>query len=337
MNQPVRSIIVVRVGAMGDILFTTPLLRALRLRYPGAHITYACLKKWRFLVAANPHIDAVFPLTCVHPRAVQALRHKPFDLLINLQEGEAGAQIAQAIAARERRGNQWREERVVPDAKTGICISREKADRQEQCKQGLSFAEQFGLVSGVALEDLHYDFFPSARARRRAMRFLRRQGLLQLDQAIVALHICSGGSSARSWKAEQAREVVRAMPECQFLLLGFRRDRPALEMLLPEPNVAVSWDPIEVQAAMLTHCSLFLGIDSGPRYVASAMGIPIVWLCGPTPANLMPPRENERSLSVGRDCAPCCEDTCAGGKDCLAQIPADRIVAASRGMLRRLA
>src|SRR5690242_9461261 len=56
----VLAILVVRFGSIGDILLTTPLLRAIRTKWPGARVTFLTKRQYVPLVSDNPNVTEVF-------------------------------------------------------------------------------------------------------------------------------------------------------------------------------------------------------------------------------------------------------------------------------------
>ena len=94
MGEP-ASILLVRLRQIGDVVFTTPAVRALRRRFPDAHITYLVEPAAAPIVAGNPHLDEVI----VAPRRpgigglvadlalVRRLRARRFDLAIDFHGG----------------------------------------------------------------------------------------------------------------------------------------------------------------------------------------------------------------------------------------------------------
>ena len=331
MPRPVKKILVFRLGAMGDILFTTPALRGLKAKYPGCHLTYLTLKQWRFLLKANPNVDRVVGLSYCDPRALGSLAREGFDLVVNLFEGEKAAQTCQAIPARERLGNQWRDDTIQPDA-SGFLFSHDKEARQRQLREGLSYAALYCRIAGVQADSLRFEYHPGRLAEWRAGRFLAGWDLARRSPPI-ALHLHSRGSTSRSWAPERALEVVRAFPKQPFLILGYEPDRPQTRLFETEPNARVSYHVAPVQAGLLRHCALFVGIDSGPRNLASAMGTPAICLSGPIPAAFIPPFPGDEFISCGQSCSPCFEETCPLGRDCLGRIPVESIVSAIRRRL----
>ena len=54
------DILVVRFSSIGDILLTTPLLRAIRTKWPGARVTVLTKRQYVPLVSDNPNVTEVF-------------------------------------------------------------------------------------------------------------------------------------------------------------------------------------------------------------------------------------------------------------------------------------
>jgi heptosyltransferase I len=61
-NPPDPAILVVRLGAMGDIIHTLPAVRALKLGYPHAPLTWVVEPKWAPLLEQNPFVDRIVTL-----------------------------------------------------------------------------------------------------------------------------------------------------------------------------------------------------------------------------------------------------------------------------------
>jgi ADP-heptose:LPS heptosyltransferase len=324
------KIAVLRLGAMGDILYTTPALRGLRRKYPEARITYILLRKWRFLLKNNPNVDRVFGIAYREPKALGALRNEAFDLVVNLHEEADGARLCEALRARERRGNRWIDGLLVPDADSVWMLKDLESRRRHLEANAGSYAELHCRIAGVEMDSLRMDYFADRFATWRAGWFL---GRFEGKILPIALHLHSRGSFARRWDASYALDVVRAFPTRRFVVLGYKKDRDATRPLETEPNIEVSYHSMSVQAEILRRCALFVGIDSGPRNVASAVGVPTLCLCGPIPPEIFPTVAGERVLLSNCPDRPCFQDQCPRGEDCLSRIPTGEIVDTMREML----
>jgi ADP-heptose:LPS heptosyltransferase len=324
-------ILVFRMGAMGDILFTTPALRGLRRAYPNSHITFACLPQWRFLLRRNPNVDRIVGVKWYGVGALGRLRRSEFDILVNLQEGGDAARLCESIRARERRGNIWRDGRIQA-APGGFFISREPVDRLRLSQEGVSIAESFCRAAGVPMDDGRFDYTPPPWVEWLAERYMRRN-FPPGSPKPIALHIHSRGSGSRSWSPKKAADLVRLFPDQAFLLFTHPRDVEGLAPLSKLPNVVVNHQSVPRMAALLRRCRLALCVDSGPRNIASAVGVPTLCLHGATHPNIMPARPRESAVQLERACSPCFEDQCPLGVECLDQIPVETIAKALRAAL----
>src|ERR1700730_10141159 len=90
-------ILIVRLRQIGDVVFTTPAIHALRVRFPDAHLAYVVEPHAAPLVAANPHLNEVI----VAPRRggaadvalVRSLRAARFDIAIDLRGGPRASML----------------------------------------------------------------------------------------------------------------------------------------------------------------------------------------------------------------------------------------------------
>src|SRR5260370_2768800 len=87
-NPPVR-ILVVRLGAMGDIIHSLPAVASLKQSLPGSHITWAIAPKWAPLLEGNPFVDRVISIErgslAALARSPPELQQKPFAFAVDFQ------------------------------------------------------------------------------------------------------------------------------------------------------------------------------------------------------------------------------------------------------------
>ena len=87
MDTP-RSVLLVRFSSLGDILLTTPLIRALRTRWPEAHMAFLTKPEYAPLLEHNPHLTEVLTLPGSRFRDLRRLAHdlrtRSFDVVVDL-------------------------------------------------------------------------------------------------------------------------------------------------------------------------------------------------------------------------------------------------------------
>src|SRR3982751_601011 len=128
---PALRILLIRLRLIGDVVFTTPLLRALKRRFPDAHLTYLVEPEALPVVRENPHLDEVI----VAPRRAGVaritddlrlagrLRRERYDIAIDLHGGPRSAWLAWLSREPTRIGYQiagrtWMYTRAVPRPRT---------------------------------------------------------------------------------------------------------------------------------------------------------------------------------------------------------------------------
>ena len=55
-----KNILIINPFGIGDVLFSTPLVSAVKAEYPGGYIAYICNLKTKDILTTNPAIDEVF-------------------------------------------------------------------------------------------------------------------------------------------------------------------------------------------------------------------------------------------------------------------------------------
>lgn len=265
----IRSILVIRLSSIGDIILTTPLLREVAAAFPGARIDYCTKASFIALLAANPYLHALF--TPENPPAGR------YDLVIDLQNNIRSRKLVRQLDAgrtvRYRKGN-WKKWLLV---KTGIDLSGEYCSVVERYREPL-----VGL--GVGADNGHCELYPSEEDRAFAT------ALPECDAPRLALCFGAMHASKRFPPVKFARliSVLSETMPLQILLLGGPDDaRYAAEILqnlpshLHERVVDLSGKCTLMQtAAVLERCDGVLCNDTGLMHMASAFGKQLFVLFG---------------------------------------------------------
>ncbi|MGH7495832.1 MAG: glycosyltransferase family 9 protein [bacterium] len=97
--NPVRTrILLIKLGAAGDVIRTTPLLQRFREEYPGAHVTWLTLTPE---VLPASRIDKIYKFDF---KSVYTLRQLPFDLVVNLDKDLEACALLEEISATKKFG-----------------------------------------------------------------------------------------------------------------------------------------------------------------------------------------------------------------------------------------
>jgi heptosyltransferase III len=276
------DILVVRGGALGDLIVTLPMMRLLRERWPEANIEIlghpqlAEIATKRFYLNAARSVNHG-PLTAFFtPRAVLDPNwmeyFNEFDLVLSYFYDPDG--LFEQNVKRCQPGEFLAYGPRVPEG-FGRPAARHFA----------GMVEPLGLALGA---DASSELFPSADDEAGARAFLN--GLVP-DARLVAIHPGSGGVT-KNWPkekwAELGRRIVAETPGATLLLIEGEADAEAADFLAATwkdvRHVRARLLPLPILAALLRQAQLFLGHDSGITHLAAAArkDLPIVALFGPT-------------------------------------------------------
>jgi len=343
---------------IGDVVFTTPAVHALRQRFPDAHISYIVEPAAAPIVLHNPHLSQVI----VAPRARglrgllgdlalgRRLRAERYDLAIDFHGGPRASLLTWLSGAPERLG--------YDIAGRGWMYTRRIA-RPRELRPRHSVENQWDLLAPLGVAPPDRSAFPmempadSATAATVADR-LARAGV-NGDDVLIVIHV-SAGNPFRRWPAahfvDLAASLAVADPRRRVIVTSGPSESDAASRVIAEAQARLGGGAahqvlscgefsLPELRALLDRASLYIGGDSGPLHVAATTGVPIVGLYGPTlPIRSAPWRAATfvtESVDAGElPCRPCDQRVCEPGDfRCLTSItPAQVSEAAERAIAR---
>ena len=312
-------ILILRVGASGDTLMVSPLVRALRQTFPNAYLAFLCSRSARDVIRHNPHLDEVISIAYRHlppwlspekQGVLSRLRAMKLDWALALESHPHFVQMACRVHPA----------RVIAYGGLPQGEGFEQADwdrGKHSIENHLRAARSLGVEPKGLEMELHYPSDLDASLRQRLERQGAREGKL-----LVGVHAGWGGckhrlntTRLRSWPPENFAAVIRWLVEragTGVVLTGSRADSPLMEFIarlsrVPCCNLAgrLSW--LEM-AALIRRLNLYLTVDSGPAHLAAALGTPLITLWGPAiyeQTAPLPGRGPVRILYHRVHCAPC--------------------------------
>jgi ADP-heptose:LPS heptosyltransferase len=257
----IRSILVIRLSSIGDIVLTTPLLAELRRALPQARIDYCTKAPFAPLVASNPAVASVVTPESIPPGS-------SYDLLVDLQNNHRSRALIRKLWARKitrYRKSNWKKLLLV---RFKINVSDDYQSVVERYGEALDgFAPK--ITAPCAL-------YPSPEDRAFAAEALGGEA--------PVLAICFGANHfTKRYPLERFTriiELVTAATPASVLLLGGKEDEPEAAKLMVElPEVARSRvlslagkASLMQSAALVERSALVLCNDTGLMHIASAFG-----------------------------------------------------------------
>jgi len=297
-----RLLLIMRLP-LGDTLFVTPTIRALRQRYPGAQITALAAGANAPLLAHNPDLDDTIVLPFHRdwrgggalPATLRLLLHRRYDLALCFSTPSLGwLAVACGIPRQE-----------FPDyLPFWWCWPQDFSEWNGRHAVEL-YATAARRLDLPSLEHrTHVRLTPAERA---GMAGLLHQLRLNRAPLRIAVHPGSGAAPAQKrWPlcrfAEVARTLV-AQTGAQIIVAGGPSEAAlAAQLCCAIGPAAISLAGrlnLRQSMALFAACDLFVGNDSGPLHLASAVGTPVVGVYGPTdPAVFGPWAPPQRVVTI---------------------------------------
>ncbi len=340
----VPRILIVLPNWVGDVVLATPALRALRERYPDAHITYLHRPYVRDLVAACPWADALLPWPRRSGRffesgslaMVTGLRRGDFGLAVLMTNSFRSALVTAAAGIQTRLGYR-RDGR-------GILLT----DRLVAPRRGGKFLP----VSMVRYYNTLATYL-GARPTGRLELFTHPDDEAALDARLAAVEPASSGprvvinpgaafGSAKCWFPDRFAAVARNLIERYDARVMIpcspseRQVAAAISRAIPQPHVLFDEPilPLRQLTALIRRSDLLVTNDTGPRHFAVAFNVPVATIFGPTaPEWTATGYAHERQILVPVDCGPCMLRTCPLDHRCMKQVTAEMVTGAACELL----
>jgi ADP-heptose:LPS heptosyltransferase len=248
-------ILLVRFSSLGDIVLTTPLLRAIRRKHPRAHVTFATKHRYASLIETNPNISSVAVLAPGESIVAfgRRLAGPSYDHLLDLHGNLRTFMLRRLLAGRWHRCNARRIERRLltwVGIRTGS-LSIPVADRYFEA----------ALDLGVTADGGPAELFTTPRDEPGARHATKR------------------------WPPSYWRALARAVRDrgIQVVGLGLPHERD----LLAGPSAIEAYGlPLRVMVALCRGAKAVVSSDSGVLHVAAAVSRP---RHGAPTANALPP------------------------------------------------
>lgn len=341
-------ILVVRLSAIGDIVFASPLIAALRRAYPRAHIAWLAQPEYRALLDQHPDLDEVILCPLGHWRrlwrarrlrelwteiaALRAtLRAGAFDLALDLQGLAKSGLLTWLTGARtriglgSREGSQWLMTSTLPRG----------GERERIGSEYRYLAERLDLPVDDFAMAVHYGAPEAAFADA----CVAEQGL----GAGFAVLCPFTTRPQKHWIEERwAPLAMRLRTELGLVpvLLGGPGDRASAERILAAADGAlvdlVGRTRLTEAGALIDRAAVLIGVDTGLAHMGIAYGTPSLLLFGSTCPYLDTTRANARVLYHRLDCSPCKRrPTCGGAFTCMRLIEVDAVLEAAGALVGR--
>ena len=271
----IRRILILRMGPLGETLLTTPVIRALRRRFPEAHIAYMVAPGREELVSESPYLDEVITYSVSIPKLIYGMAKRSFQMVVILQP--TFRLVLHTFLARIpfRIG-------FETNSAKGRLLHVAVPNNIHQHET----ARYLDVVRGIGIEpdSEEPEMFVNAAAQRWADDFLVGAGI-SADRPLIGLNPGSGSESRRWSKAGFAHvgDELHQKYDAQILITAGDAEgslpHDIADLMSCSPIILTGITPIQL-GAMLQKCRLYISNDTGPMHMSTAIKTPTIALFG---------------------------------------------------------
>ena len=339
-SESPKRVLIILLGAIGDVVRALPLLGRIRSAWPQAHIAWAVEPKSQPIIEGHPWLDQLIVYDRQHAPwsfvpFLTRVRAGHFELVVDLQRHLKSGIIGVVSGARDRIGFAAANTKEFNHRFTTRQIAAQP-NMQLKLTQYQAFAEALGIPPAPIEFGLRLP--PEEDARARA-------AVKQVRRPLVGVILGSSWPSRIYFPESVAavvRELARSTDGCEPLfpvLIGgpddaalgaaVMRNLDGLEVL----NL-VGRTRLRDLIGIFSECKVAFGPDCGPMHIAAAVGCPVVSLWGATaPQRSAPWGYADLTLHGDIPCHPCYLRDCPIGRECMRRIAPGEVVAMVRRAL----
>jgi heptosyltransferase-3 len=337
-------ILLIQLGDIGDVVLTTPALKALHRQFPDCEISVAVREKAAGLLEEQPWVSRVITVAksrdkwhrtlAGHCSFFLNLRRNHFDVAVDLRTGSRGTILTALSGARYKIG------RLPAEGSFFRRILFSHTIRPSPEIELAEYAAQhnMNILAPLLVDETEApapELVVNPACIEEAQALMRVAGVPE-EATIVAVHPFTLWKY-KEWGTEKWKQVIKHLREkhrASVVVTGAPEDRSRAAELAGAFQEGVfnlaGKSPLGILPAVLRRCRLVVCVDTATLHIAAAVGTPTVGIFGPSRTAVWAPRGPSHIAAVKcLDCVPCgrkgCEDT--GRSRCLDELGEGEVAA----------
>ncbi|MFA5285247.1 MAG: glycosyltransferase family 9 protein [Smithellaceae bacterium] len=337
----VRKVLLIQLGDIGDVVWTTPSIRAVKNSLPGSKVSVMVKDGFGGLLEVDPSIESIFEVKSYHGNLfhqatgqlsfIRELRAQHFDLVVDLRLGDRGAFMSFASGApiRVTFYQSWGLPRWRWFFFTHGVVPGPSVYTRGATDQSLRILREIGIDT----KDIIPKLWVSDTVKKRVQEILTGEKMDRYNRWITINPYSRW--TYKEWSDPKWIDIIQwlwkefAMPT---IVIGSPDENSKVEALIrqcttPAFNFAGKTTLAEL-AGLLKLSHLHIGVDSAGPHIAAATGTPTVTIYGPSSwQDWAPVGEQHRVVLPDMDCVPCKKKGCnhSGRSLCLKALSTDSV------------
>ena len=311
-----KKILIMRSGGIGDVLMSTPLVKAIRQHYKNAEITYFVGNWSKDVLKDNPNIDKLFnydDLIIINLKIfkifklIKRVRREKFDLMFNLEKSWHWAVLSFLFGIPSRIGFNRKGEGFANNLTVLFNGS----------KYELEYYLDLAKLLNMNIPTHDMQVYLTKQEKEKAANLIKKNNLKNK----IILGIAPGGADNPAQQAFIKRwplknyvklinKVVNENKKIHVVLFGGNNDIEACKQLKEKVKnkdkvISTAGElTVKESAALMRHCKIFLTHDAGPMHIAAAVKVKLLALFSPTQSERFAPK-NATTIEVKNEKCPC--------------------------------
>ena len=265
-NGFANKILIIRLSSLGDILLTTPVIRAIKKRYPSAKIDFVVKKSFEDAVLYNSNLSKIYIYDKDQTqRLTTELKSRSYDLIIDLQNNFRSRVLTRSLRTATKRFRK-------PTLKKLLLVWF-KINLLKNLK---SIPQRYAEAANVELDSEGLDLI------------LPNEILQSLDAQNKYIGFCPGAKhNTKRWLPEYFIELGNELIRRGYIIILFGGETEKelcdeiSDRLSGSVNLQNNNDLFRIAASMKM-CKLIVANDSGLMHAATAAGVPVAAIFGST-------------------------------------------------------
>jgi len=301
----IKSILIIRCGALGDLVYATSVIDALKFQFGNnTIIDFICTPGSGTLFKSDYRVNKVFPLkhkkipvllSSQKKHIIKSSKEKPYDILINFEFGKQFKSLVKNIYAHKKIGALL-EEFNFPDS-----IVHMVDITKYMFKSIISdevYNKSFPRLIGTPEEEIQEKY--------------------RLNDKFIIIspsnsHQKRNILNYRAWEDSSWKNLIEKLNnEIQVVIIGNKNEDTFFDKLKPYPkNVIdlVGKTSLVDLIGIINAANALVATDTGTAHIASAVYTEVFTLIGPTPADVTGPYQSPHNkvhiISSNQECSPC--------------------------------
>ena len=316
-------ILVVSTTGLGDTLWGTPAIRAIKAWYPNSYLAFLTSPTGKDLLLHNPHIDEIFTLknpalpSCI--TLLPQLKKKAFEIALIFHISQRPIlPLCHFIHAKEIIGSEG-----INKGLDSLLTKRVERKHQHEIERRLNLVKEIGVETENPLMELHFTDEEKKEAEIFAMQYKTTQ--------LIGFHPGSK-DKFKQWDPRRFIELGNRLfkeKNAKILITGNKEEVPLTEEIarkIPNAESIAGKFSLRKAAAIIGQLDYFITNDTGPMHIAFALQTPTIALFSPTDPELCGPYgvPSGRVIYKKPTCTPCLRKSCHA-PFCLEQISSDEV------------